>query len=97
MAIRKKAEEKEVQNYEVKVLKVKEFDNAIAFDMEVNGVTIYGCYHRTYTDKKTKEEKSFIAFPSQKSEKNGKYYSHAFFPVNDELLADIEKQIENLL
>lgn len=98
MAIaKKKAAAKDATNYEVTVLKAREFDNAIAVDMEVNGVKIYGSYYRTYEDReKPGDEKSFISFPARKGN-DGKWYQYAWFPIGDELLADIEKQIEEKL
>lgn len=83
--------------YKVSIKRAREFDNGIALDLIVNGVNIYGCWYRTYEDReKPGEEKSFIAFPSRKGS-DGKYYQHAWFPIDDELLAEIEKKIEAAL
>ena len=80
--------------YDVEITKAKEFDNAIAIDMIVNGVKLYGSYYRTYEDrKKPGEETAFISFASRKGN-DGKYYQHYWFPIDDELLQEIEKQIE---
>lgn len=98
MAISKKSSE-EKKSYEVKVTRAKDFSKdgktTIAFDMEANGVTIYGCWYRTATNKKG-EEFASISFPSRKGE-DGKYYSHAYFKIEADVLADIEKQIEALI
>lgn len=99
MAISKKAKKEEKaasQDHEIKVTRAKEFDDCISFDMVVNGISIYGARHRTYTDKKSKEEKSFIAFPQYKGS-NGNYYSHCYFDVTDADLENIESQIEDIL
>lgn len=96
MAITKKKTENRETVDNIKVLRAREFDSAIAFDMCANGVTIYGCWYRTYKDKQTGEEKALISFPSTKG-KDDKYYNHAYFYVTDENLKDIEEQIESLL
>lgn len=98
MAIaKKKTEDREKVNYEVKVLKAKEFDNGISVDLEVNGVKIYNVWHRQYEDRKNPgEEKSFLSFPSRKGN-DGKYYSYVWFPVSGELMEEIEAQIGKLI
>lgn len=107
MAINKKVnteEKKELVNYVVKVLKVsarKGKPNCYRFNLEVNGIIIYGMDYITYTDRGGKEQ-NFIAFPQYKSN-NGeeKYYNHVYFPINDpdykSVKEDIERQIESLL
>lgn len=98
MAIKSKkvAEEKAVK-YDVEVRRAKEFDNGISIDIEVNGVKIYNVWYRTYEDRKNPgDEKAFLGFPSRKGN-DGKYYQYCWFPVSDELLADIEKKIEEKL
>lgn len=91
MAISKKNTEVK-QNYVAKVTRVKVFENGgIKFDMVVNGITIYNC---SYIEK---GDSAFISFPSRKDSKTDKYFSHCYFPIDDELLADIEKQIESLM
>ena len=78
-------------NYDVKVTRVKAFDNGgIRFDMVVNGITIYNMAVVG------EGEKQFLSFPSQKA-KDGKYYSHCYFKITDELHKVIESQIESLL
>ena len=53
--------------------------NKVIFaDVIINGVTIYGC--RIVDGRKGE----FVAFPSQKSEKDGKYYNHAWFDLTEE-------------
>ena len=82
-------------NYDVKVTRAKEFDNgSVAFDMVVNGVTIYGCWYRE--GEKDGKEYEIINFPSQKG-KYDKYYNIAWFKIDDELKADIIAQLQKLV
>ena len=98
MAISKNKETKTAA-YAVKVTRAKDLTKdgktCIAFDMEVNDVSIYGCFYREAVNKKG-ETFYAVSFPSHKAD-DGKYYSYAFFKISDELLADIEKQIEALI
>lgn len=81
--------------YNVKVLKVKAVkQGTYAFDMVVNGITIYGCWYREGI--KNGKEWSIISFPSHKGN-NDKYYNHVFFPISDDLKSAIVKQMESLL
>ena len=92
--------EKRVE-YVVKVLRAKDFteksklDTNVAFDMEVNGIKIYGCWFKEGT---TKEGKDYpvVSLPSQ-NRKDGKYYSVAWFPISKELTKEIREQIVNML
>jgi len=91
-----KASAKNKVEYKVEVTRAKEIqDGVVAFDMSVNGVTIYGCFYREYTTKEGKEG-TMISFPSQKSN-NGNYYNHAFFPISNALKEDIVNQLSNML
>lgn len=86
-----KNNEKKVNNveYNVEVTRAIEFKSGdVAFDMVVNGVTIYNCYVR-----QTKKGDDFIAFPSRKGN-DGKYYSYTYFPIDDDLLQNILDQID---
>jgi len=84
-----------VNNYDVKVTRAKEFDNgSVAFDVVVNGVTIYGCWYRE--GEKDGKEYEIINFPSQEG-KDGKYYNIAWFKIEDELKADIIAQLQKLV
>ena len=97
----KGAEKKEKIEYVVKVLIAKDFteksklDTNVAFDMEVNGIKIYGCWLKEGTSKDGKDY-SVISLPSQKG-KDGNYYSVAWFPISKELTKDIREQIANML
>ena len=83
-------------DYKVTVISAKAVkDGRAVFDMEVNGVNIYGCWFTEYTNAKG-EAGTMVTFPSYQG-KNGTYYSHAWFPVSKELKEDIAKQIETLL
>ena len=98
----KGAEKKEKRvEYVVKVLRAKDFteksklDTNVAFDMEVNGIKIYGCWFKEGTSKDGKDY-SVISLPSQKG-KDGNYYSVAWFPISKELIKEIREQIVNML
>lgn len=95
----KKTEEKKTEEkteYTVRVIRASQYkEGAFAFDMEVNGVSIYGCWLKQGTNKDGKDY-SFIDFPSYKA-KNGEYYKYAWFPINKELHDLIEAQIESML
>ena len=97
----KGAEKKEKIEYDVKVLRAKDFteksklDTNVAFDMEVNGIKIYGCWLKEGTSKDGKDY-SVISLPSQKG-KDGNYYSVAWFPISKELTKEIREQIANML
>lgn len=83
---------KEASNVTIdaKVTRANQVNDAVFFDMEVNGVTIYRC--------KVIEGKNgdFISFPSHKG-KDGKYYNHAWVKLSDEDTAAIVKQVEEML
>ena len=98
----KGAEKKEERvDYVVNVLRAKDFteksnlDTNVAFDMEVNGIKIYGCWLKEGTGKDGKEY-SLISLPSQKG-KDENYYSVAWFPISKELTKEIREQIVNIL
>lgn len=95
MINKKKTEEKEVK-FSVNVTRAKQMEKSgdIAFDMVVNGVNLYGLMYKQ--GEKNGKEYAFVAFPSHKG-KDDKYYNYCYFKIDDSLLADIEKQIENLL
>ena len=108
MAVRSKktekpAEQAQAQALIIEVLRAKDFtkDDAkenecsIVFDMKVNGVTIYGCWYRTGSDKKG-EDYEMVSFPSQKG-KDGKYYNHAYVQLQQSDIDFISAEIEKLL
>ena len=98
----KKQETKaEAQELTIKVTRAKDFtqDGAdgccIGFDMEVNAVTIYGCFYRE-GKKKDGSDYAMVSFPSKK-DANNKYWNHAYVKLSDAQVEEISKQIENLL
>ena len=102
MAIQSKKENKEeaAAVTAVKVTRVKDFTKpgaktCISFDMEANGIQIYGCWYRIAVNKQG-EEFAAISFPSHQGA-DKKYYNYAYFKISSELLSDIEKQIEAML
>ena len=98
MAIKKsaKAEEKKV-TYSIEVKRAKELDNGtIMFDMEVNGITIYGCSYKILQRKDNGEEFIKIGFPSRKGS-DDKWYNEVYFKVDEDVISEIEKGIEAVL
>ena len=91
----------QAQALAIEVLRAKDFTEAgkegcsIVFDMNVNGVIIYGCWYREGKDKKG-EDYEMVSFPSQKG-KDGKYYNHAWVKLQQSDIDNISKQIESLL
>lgn len=85
----------ESKKYDVKVTRAKEVkEGSVAFDMEVNSISIYGCWYNEYKTKEGKEG-TMLTFPSYKN--SDKYYNHVWFPISAELKADIIAQIEKLV
>lgn len=94
MAVNRKKQQETIK-YEVKVIRATECKSGdIALDLEVNGVTIYGCFY--VTRQTANGEASFITFPSRKGS-DGKYYKYVYFPISDTQLSEIEKEIEALI
>lgn len=65
-----------VESFEI--LKATNFNWGCAFNMVLNGVTIYNC-----TVAETKDGKFFISFPSRKGS-DGKWYSYVYFRFSEE-------------
>ena len=83
--------------YECKVTRAHAFnEQRVAFDLEVNGVMIYGMVYLEGKSEKTGNEYKMISFPQEKG-KDGNYYNKAFFPVSAELKDDIIAQLEKLV
>lgn len=72
----------------LKVTRVKRGDNWEIFDMDLNGVQIYGC---RIVDGKNG---TFISFPSRRGT-DGKYYSHAYAVLDDAAVQSICEQVDN--
>ena len=82
--------------FEVKVTRAKECENGnISFDMTVNGITIYGCFYKTFQRKDGSGEFAVIDFPQKKV--GDKWLNIAWFQITKPVLEDIEKQLESLL
>ena len=91
----KKTISQESKKYDVKVIRAREVkEGSVAFDMEVNGISIYGCWYNEYKTKEGKEG-TMISFPSYKN--GDKYYNHVWFQISKELKEDIVTQIEKLV
>lgn len=81
---------KEASKNVITVTRAHQFeDGGIAFDMVVNGVTIYN--NKLVEGKKG----TFVSFPSRKG-KDDKYYSYAYVELSADEVADIVAQIEKL-
>lgn len=81
--------------YTVEVTRAKEVsDGRVAFDMKVNGVTIYGCWY--IEGEKDGKEYTIINLPQTKG-KDGKYYSIAWFPMSKEIKGNIIEQLEKMV
>lgn len=98
-----KKEQTQVQEQEldIKIRRAKDMDpNAeegcnIAFDADINGVTIYGMFYREGKDKNGKDY-TMVSFPSHKG-KDGKYYSYAYVKLSDAQVEFISNEIEKVL
>lgn len=94
-------EKKERIDYVANVLNARDFsedsklDTNVAFDMEVNGIKIYGCWLKEGTSKDGKDY-SLVSLPSAKG-KDGKYYSLTWFPISKELTSNIKYQISKMV
>lgn len=81
-------------NHDVVVTRAKETDRGIRFSMDVNGVSINGCYWRE--GEKNGKDYCFVAFPSYKGS-DEKYYNHAYVKLSDEDLKTIESMITKII
>lgn len=86
----KKSEAAAAEKNVIKVTRGHVFDDgSVAFDMEVNGVSIY---NSTLREGKNGQ---FVSFPSRKA-KDGKYYSHCYVKLTEEDIKTIVEQLEAL-
>lgn len=84
------------RNFECFVTRAKEVkEGTVAFDMEVNGVKIYGCWYKEGTNKDGKEYQ-IVNLPQEKG-KDGEYYSIAWFPMSKKVKEDIIDQLQKLV
>lgn len=85
-----KKKEDNAVTVEAKVTRANQVNDTVFFDMEVNGVSIYGC-------KVVEGSKGdFISFPSHKG-KDGKYYNHVWIKLSDNDTKEIISQVEAAL
>ena len=66
-------------------------NGAILFDLELNGVCIYGCHIA-----ESRDGNEFIGFPSRKGN-DGKYYSVAWASLSEDDTADILDSVRDAL
>lgn len=91
----KKTETKEIIKHTIKVSKAVECKNgAILVDLDINGVDVNGAFYKEGV--KDGKEWSLIQFPQYKGT-NGKYYNYCWCPLSKGDLANIERQIKELL
>ena len=75
------------------ISRVKEVtDTMVSFNINVNGVTIYGMKVIKYKSKKTGEEGMMVAFPTRKGS-DDKYYNVCTFSMTQEMQDDIINQV----
>lgn len=96
---KKTSKEREAHNMTVK--RAYEFENGnVAFDLEIDGwITIYNMTLVALHENKTKKDEItgyFISFPQHK-DKEGNYWSYAYFKIIQPEQDMIEEQIEHLL
>lgn len=70
-------------------------EGTVAFDMEVNGLKVYGCWYKEGTNKDGKEYQ-IINLPQEKG-KDGEYYSIVWFPMSKEVHENIIDQLQKLV
>lgn len=94
----RRSENKEAENakqeaakiYNLEVTRAKEYKDTVFFDVNINGVMIYGC---RYVEGKNGD---FVSFPSYKGS-DGKYYSHAYIKLGEAEVSLIDEQIDKVL
>ena len=99
----KKEEKKAAANYEINVdaARTTKNDSIIMIDLDVNGVKIKSCMLKEITvtkdgDKYKKGDTCYVVnFPSYKS--GDKYYNHCWFPISNDNIEDIIRQVKSLL
>lgn len=75
------------------ISRVKEVtDTMVSFNINVNGVTIYGMKVIKYKSKKTGEDGMMVAFPTRKGS-DDKYYNICTFSMTQEMQDDIINQV----
>lgn len=90
MSRRSENKEEAAKIYNLEVKRAKEYKNTLFFDVEINGVMIYGC---RFIEGKNGD---FVSFPSYKGN-DGKYYSHCYIKLDEAAISLIDEQIDKLL
>lgn len=97
-----KKEEKNEGSVQVKAARATKNDSIVMIDLNINGVTIKSCMLKEVECKKdgTAHKKGDICyivnFPSEKA-KNGKWYNTVWYPLSNEDVDDIVRQVKSLL
>ena len=84
------AKQEAAKIYSCEVIRAKEYKDTVFFDVNINGVSIYGC---RFVEGKNGD---FVSFPSYKGN-DGKYYSHAYIKLDEATVSLIDEQIDELL
>ena len=71
-------------------------DGSVTFALTIHGVTIYGMRVIGFTDKRSGQNKRFVAFPKRKGS-DGKYYHIAYYKLNDNEENEILLMIDDIL
>lgn len=97
----KEAAAKTEYNITVDAARLTKNDSIIMIDLDVNGVKIKSCMLKEIIctkdgDKHKKGDKCYVVnFPSYKS--GDKYYNHCWFPISNDNIEDIIRQVKSLL
>ena len=78
------------------VTRAKEIkEGTVSFDMEVNGVKVYGCWYKEGTSSNGKDYQ-IVNLPQEKGN-DGQYYSIAWFPMSKEVRENIIEQLQKMV
>lgn len=96
-ATTEKKQEKAI-NHQCLVRRAKDLGEGkpIMCDVQINGVTIYGCAYKIFEHKDGSGEFSILDFPKRKGS-DDKYYNVAYVKLSEDDIENIEEQIEGLL
>ena len=91
-----KKQEQKYESHEIEVTRAHLYQpkkgSAITFfDMEVNGVKVYGCKLM-----ESKKGDKFVSWPSYKGS-DDEYHNHVWVGLSEEDLEQIEKEVDELL
>ena len=99
--VKKDAAEKVDYIIKVEAARATKNDSIIMVDLDVNGVKIKSCMLKEITVKEDgkkykKGDKCYVVnFPSYQS--GEKYYNHCWFPISNEGIEDIIRQVKSLI